>query len=285
MQPLAIGLIGDYNPSVPAHVAIPQALDLAAGVVGCAVRPEWLPTEQLEGDIFERLSAFDALWCVPASPYASMEGALRGIQFAREQGLPFLGTCGGFQHALIEYVRNVLGLRDADHAESNPEAALPLMVALECALVEATGTIVLEAGSRAAALYRQREVVEAYHCRFGLNPHYEPLLAASQMRIAGRDTGGEVRIVELAGHPFYMATLFQPERSAFKGCAHPLITAYVEATLAIRKGATASDLVTQLSVHPSHAERFFKIAGHDHHDIGAEGSPLRLWSSRMEGAQ
>src|SRR3954452_10334023 len=55
MQPLSIGLIGDYSPAVPAHVAIPQALDLAAGVLGCSVRAEWLPTEQLTGDVAERL--------------------------------------------------------------------------------------------------------------------------------------------------------------------------------------------------------------------------------------
>jgi CTP synthase (UTP-ammonia lyase) len=239
MHPLSIGLIGDYSSSVPAHIAIPQALDLAAGVLGCSVRTEWLPTEQLTGDVAERLAAFDGLWCVPASPYASMDGALRGIRFARENGLPFLGTCGGFQHALIEFARNVLGLIDADHAESNPETSFPLMVALQCALVEATGTVVLEAGTRVAALYAQPEVVEAYHCSFGLNPHYEALLAGTELRISGRDTNGEVRIVELQRHPFYMATLFQPERSAFKRHAHPLITAYVAAALEQRERATA----------------------------------------------
>jgi CTP synthase (UTP-ammonia lyase) len=237
---LSIGLVGDYSPSVPAHVAIPQALDLAAAALGCAVQPEWLPTEQLDEASFERLAAFDALWCVPASPYASMDGALRAIRFAREHDRPFLGTCGGFQHALIEFVRNVLGLRDADHAESNPDASLPLMVALECALLEATGTIVLQAETRVAAIYGQSEVVEAYHCRFGLNPHYEALLADTGLRIAGRDTTGEVRIVELDRHPFFVATLFQPERSAFKGHAHPLITAYVGAALERRASAPAN---------------------------------------------
>src|SRR4029450_9494448 len=92
-----------------------------------------------------------------------------------------------------EYARNVLGLIDADHAESNPETSLPLMVALECALLEATGTIVLQSGSRVAALYGQSEVVEAYHCRFGLNPHYEVLLVDTDLRIAGRDNNGEAR--------------------------------------------------------------------------------------------
>src|SRR5215216_3162865 len=148
MQPLSIGLIGDYSPDVPAHVAIPQALDLAAGVLGCSVRAKWLPTEQLIGNVSERLEAFDGLWCVPASPYASMDGALRGIRFARESGRPFLGTCGGFQHALIEYARNVLGVSEADHAESNPDATLPLITPLACALRDATGTISLFEGTR-----------------------------------------------------------------------------------------------------------------------------------------
>ena len=65
MQHLSIGLIGDYSPGVPAHVAIPQALDLAGAALGCTVRAEWLPTEQLTGDVFERLASFDGLWCVP----------------------------------------------------------------------------------------------------------------------------------------------------------------------------------------------------------------------------
>src|SRR5204862_344720 len=83
----------------------------------------------------ERLSPFDAIWCVPNSPYASMEGALCAIRFARESGRPFLGTCGGFQHTIIEYARNVLGFHEADHAESNPAAALPLISRLACFLL------------------------------------------------------------------------------------------------------------------------------------------------------
>src|SRR3954469_4339596 len=153
MQPLSIGLIGDYSSSVPAHVAIPQALELAADVLGCAVRAEWLPTEQLTGDVAERLAAFVGLWCVPASPYVSMDGALRVIRFAREHGRPFLGTCGGFQHALIEFARNVLGHGGAEHAETSPEAALPLISRLSCSLVEQRGTVTLTEGSRLRAVY------------------------------------------------------------------------------------------------------------------------------------
>src|SRR6266508_572904 len=236
---IRVALIGDYDEAITAHRAIPLALDLAATAIGCSVAPDWIATPELEHDA-QLLADYNAIWCVPGSPYASMEGALNAIRYAREQGVPFLGTCGGFQHALIEYARNVLGLIDADHAESNPETSLPLMVALGCARVEATGTIVLQAGSRVAALYGQSEGVEAYHCRFGLNPHYEALLTDTDLRISGRDLGGEVRIVELEEHPFYVATLFQPERSAFKGHAHPLITAYVGAALERRAGTLVS---------------------------------------------
>ena len=120
---IKIGLIGDYSPQVTAHVAIPKALQLAAAEAKCEIEETWLATE----DVFEnrqQFSNYDGLWCVPASPCKSMDGALTAIKFAREQGVPFMGTCGGFQHAVIEYVRNVLGFAKADHAESNPETTM-----------------------------------------------------------------------------------------------------------------------------------------------------------------
>ncbi len=232
-----IGLIGDFNPDVIAHVAIPQALALAARKVECRVETEWLPTPLLEKDTAERLAAFDGLWIVPASPYESMEGALLAIRFAREREVPFLGTCGGFQHALIEYTRNVLNFAGADSAETNPEAALPLIAPLSCSLVEATDTIVLQPGSRIAALYGKSEISEKYHCSFGLNPRYSTLFDASGLRITGFDKSGEARVFDLDGHPFYMGTLFQPERSAFNDMAHPLIVAYMQAALAHKQAS------------------------------------------------
>jgi CTP synthase (UTP-ammonia lyase) len=228
---IRVGLIGDYDPHVKAHRAIPIALEMAGEAAGCVVEAAWLPTETLVPGVERDLEAFQALWCVPASPYVSMEGALRGIRFARESGRPFLGTCGGFQHALIEYTRNVLGYADADHAESNPDAAFPLIAPLSCALREASGTISLKAGSRAQALYGTSEVVEEYNCSFGLAPDYRSLLEGGALSITGVDTEGEVRVVELEGHPFYIATLFQPERRALQGEAHPLVNAYVRAAV------------------------------------------------------
>src|SRR5690242_20599101 len=102
MRRKAIALIGDYNPAATAHQAIPIALQLAAAKTGVPVEPVWVPTESIT-DPEAQFRTFDAFWCVPASPYASMEGALKAIRYARESRRPFLGTCGGFQHALIEY--------------------------------------------------------------------------------------------------------------------------------------------------------------------------------------
>lgn len=224
-----IALIGDYDPAVKAHQAIPKALELAAASLTCQVEPVWLDTPPLENNTESQLSGFKGIWCVPNSPYASMEGALGAIRFAREFGHPFLGTCGGFQHAVIEYARNVLDLREADHAESNANAALPLMTRLACSLVGARGSVRLRPGSRLDAIYGRNEIAENYHCNFGLNPRWESLLENGTMSISGRDENGEVRAVELEGHPFFIATLFQPEQSAFDGAAHPLIRAYLQA--------------------------------------------------------
>jgi CTP synthase (UTP-ammonia lyase) len=129
----------------------------------------------------------------------------------------------------LEYARNVLGLRNAEHAETRPDAAMPLIAPLACSLVEQTGTITFEEKSRLRSIYGAAEAEEEYHCRYGLNPRYEKLLDGTALRVCGRDRTGEVRAVELNGHPFFIATLFQPERAALRGCSHPLVTAYVAA--------------------------------------------------------
>jgi len=224
-----IGLVGDYDASVPAHQAIPPALALAEGALGAALEFRWLPTEAIGSDAV--LAPFDAIWCVPASPYRSMEGALRAIRFAREQPRPFLGTCGGFQHAVVEYARNVLGWADAEHAETAPDAARPVIVALACALVEATGAVRLRPGSRIAAAYGTDAATEGYRCRYGLNEAFRAALTAGPLRVAAEDEAGDIRALELQGHPFFVATLFQPERAALTGRLPPLVAAFARAAI------------------------------------------------------
>jgi CTP synthase (UTP-ammonia lyase) len=229
-QMITIGLIGDYNAAVIAHQAIPKAISLAGERVGVGVEFEWVPTDEI-GDV-GRIERYTGLWCVPGSPYRSMDGALRAIRFAREEHRPFLGTCGGFQHAVVEYARNVLGWADAEHAETAPGASRPVISMLECSLVEVTNTLRLVAGTRTRAAYGREGIVEGYHCRYGLNPAFLQHLTAHQLRVAAEDSLGEVRALELDEHPFYVTALFQPERAALRGESPPLVEALVRACAA-----------------------------------------------------
>jgi CTP synthase (UTP-ammonia lyase) len=237
--PVRIGLIGDYDPAVTAHQAIPRALAIAGAAAGLDLHPTWLHTATIPDPLGDLLSIYHGIWCVPASPYADTEAALRAIRHARETDTPFLGTCGGFQHALLEFARHVLGLAAA-HAETNPSAAELVVTPLSCALVERTGTIRLLAGSQAAALCGTGEIHEEYHCSYGLNPTYEVALERGGLRVTGRDPAGEARVVELERHPFYLATLFQPERAALRGGNHPLVAAFVAAAAAHHSAARRS---------------------------------------------
>jgi CTP synthase (UTP-ammonia lyase) len=229
MTTIRIALIGDYNPEVPAHLAIPHALRISAERLGVSVEPVWTHTATLD---LGQLNAFSGIWCVPASPYANADNALAAIRFAREHKRPFLGTCGGFQHALLEYALNVLGL-EAAHAESAPDATKPLITRLSCSLVEQRARVTFVEGSYLRTIYGTEQAEEGYRCNYGLNPEYESLLFGSDLRVAARDAVGEVRAIELTGHPFFIATLFQPERAAIQGAEHPLVTAFVQAAASL----------------------------------------------------
>ncbi|PRB49263.1 hypothetical protein CQ009_13420 [Pseudomonas sp. MYb2] len=226
---IRIALIGDYDPQVTAHQAIPVALGLVAEHLNRTVQFEWLPTEQIHADT--PLGEFDGFWCVPASPYKSEAGALRAIRFAREQRRPFLGTCGGFQHAVLEFSRNVLGWVDAVHGETSPESERAVLTPLTCSLVEAVDSIYLVPGSLIAKAYETSQIREGYRCRFGVNPLFEQQLLSDRLHAVGHDSSGDLRAIELKDHRFFVATLFQPERAALKGQMPPLVRAFVEACM------------------------------------------------------
>jgi CTP synthase (UTP-ammonia lyase) len=224
-----IGLVGDRDASVTAHRAIPRAIELAAEAVSVRATFDWIATDSINDDA--HLASLDAIWVVPASPYRSMDGALRAITFARTRRLPFLGTCAGFQHALIEHARSTLRWADADHAETSPNAARPVVTALTCSLVEASETLHLAPGSRLAAAYDALEITEQYRCNYGLNPSFAAELTSGPLRATAHDVAGDVRAIELDGHPFFVATLFQPERAALADRVPPIVRAFVNAAV------------------------------------------------------
>ena len=226
---LKIGLIGDRNDEVTAHRAIPIALEINGDALGIKAEASWIGTDAVTP---EALQACDGLWCIPASPYFDMEGALTAIRYAREHDVPFFGSCGGYQHAALEFARNVLGYPQADNAEVNPKAEMPLISALVCKLVEKSDSITMQIQSKAGAYYQAAEVVEEYHCSYGVNPEYMSLFADSAMCFVGHDDAGEPRVLEIADHPFFIGTAFQPERSALKDKPHVLISAFLTAAQA-----------------------------------------------------
>jgi CTP synthase (UTP-ammonia lyase) len=225
---LRIALIGDYNPSVIAHQAIPKALRLAAMAGGVEVEPVWTHTSSITGRD-EEFAEFDGIWCVPASPYANDNGAFAAIRFAREHSVPFLGTCAGFQYALIEYARHVCGIQMADHQETAPDAAQLVITKLACSLVEQTEELLLAPAGIVRRAYRVERITEGYHCNFGVNPEFEPLILENGFQAVARDLAGNLRAVELTTHPFFVATLFQHERRALRGEHAPIVDAFVDA--------------------------------------------------------
>ncbi|TNV22045.1 hypothetical protein FH968_03970 [Buttiauxella sp. B2] len=225
-QTLRIALVGDYNPTVIAHQAIPRALDNAAENIDVTADYDWLATPEVTS--LEDLVGYDAIWCVPASPYKNEDGALLAIRFARENHIPFLGTCGGFQHMVIEYARNVLGWDDAGHAETDREGRL-VIGALSCSLVEKSDIIELKPGSLIATAYGRLRIEEGYHCNYGIAEIFAEQLSRSRLQATGWDVQGEIRAVELTEHPFFVGTLFQHERNALKDHAAPLVEAFLRA--------------------------------------------------------
>ncbi|AUG53672.1 CTP synthase C-terminal region-related (seleno)protein [Thalassospira marina] len=233
MTEIRFALVGDYNEAVTAHQAIPPALKIATDALddgSFEARIEWVHTSDLaNGAAKGILAGFDGIWCVPASPYASMDGAIDAICYARQAEIPFLGTCGGYQHAVLEFARNVLGLHDADNAEVNPDATLPLVAPLTCALIDQAGDITLAPDSLIARHYGADRANETYRCSYGFSRQYVPLFDGSDLRVSAWDDEGDPRAIELQSHPFFIGTAFQPERSALKGEKHNLISAFVRA--------------------------------------------------------
>jgi CTP synthase (UTP-ammonia lyase) len=227
---LRVGVVGDYDPTNETHRATDTALVHAAAALGAGAIGQWIATDKVGSGGARELEGFDCLLIAPASPYRSTEGALEAIRYARTADIPLLGTCGGFQHIVLEFARNVLGYDDAEHAELNPGASRLFITALSCSLVGQTMPVHLEPGSLAAAAYDRTEVLERYYCNFGLNPDHLGELVAEGLKVTGTGPEGEPRVIELPGLRFFMGTLFVPQASSTVSCPHPLVVALLEAT-------------------------------------------------------
>jgi len=226
-----IGVVGEFEPDFAPHTAIDTAVEhaLAAEPSRPPIALEWVPTSDAEHLSEEELAAYAGWWIAPGSPYRSMDGALRIIRYAREHDVPLLGTCGGYQHVVLEYARNVLGFADAAHAEYDPYASDLFITALSCSLVGQTMTVMVRKNTTAAGLYLSSRITEKFYCNFGLNLNHLPALTAAGLVVSGTDQDGEPRILELPSLRYFLATLFVPQTSSTPEAPHPLIVGFLRA--------------------------------------------------------
>jgi CTP synthase (UTP-ammonia lyase) len=218
---VSIAVLGDRNPEFLTH----RELDAALELMPADIDARWLPSP----DAAEAGEA-DGLWVVPGTPYRDDDAVLEAIRRARTSGMPILGTCGGFQYMLVEFARNVAGLGDAAHAETDPDAADPVVARLACSLVGEERRVTAVPGTRVAELCGAEPFTGFHWCNYGLAAAHEAALQAAGLVVAARAPDAGVEAVELPGHPFYLATLFQPQvGSAASGRVHPLIEALVSA--------------------------------------------------------
>jgi CTP synthase (UTP-ammonia lyase) len=241
---LRIGVLGDFDPKLRNHEATQSALHHAGGAMLQALSVHWVPTESVPGSRWrEVLGQYDAILAAPGSPYRSMEGMLAGIAFARANRIPFLGTCGGFQYALIEYARNVLGLAGADTEENEDGPAHAIITPVACPIADrrpgasrlsGVRRVSIRESTRMSRIYVVLAAEEEYFCNFEVNPEYVSDFEKSGLVFSAYGEQGEVRALELPSHPFYVATLFQPQLRSREGEPHPVITAFLQAALGCR---------------------------------------------------
>jgi CTP synthase (UTP-ammonia lyase) len=237
-----IGILGDFNPQFRSHPATTDSLQHAARKLDIKVESEWIPTPSLTAPGAEKLlETFDGIWASPGSPYKSFDGMLKGIEFARRRDWPFLGTCGGFQYALIEFARNVLRIADADSAENNSVSKNIVIYPVACAVTGIKGDapklsgampeIRLRPGSYLQSFYgKDKEIVtEEFFCNFEVNPEYEWATMEAGFPVVARGAKGEIRAIESPTHRFFIATLFQPQLSSTEKNPHPILLAFVQA--------------------------------------------------------
>lgn len=229
MTLVRIAIVGDRDPDNPNHAATEAALQHTAAASSLEVEHRWYATDALaDAATVQQLRATHGVFCTTGSPYRSLDGALAAIRAAREQRIPFLGTCGGFQHAVVEYARHVAGLPRAAHGEYG-ESADAVIAPLSCSLAGQSFDVTIEAGTRASACYGATAAHEHYYCSYGIHQDRLEQLLRAGLPVVGYADDGTPRILELPDHPFFVATLFVPQARSTAGEPHPLITGFLQA--------------------------------------------------------
>ncbi len=223
---MRVAALGDRDPGHLTHREIDATLALLSDNVECG----WIATDSAEA---RELEALDGVWLLPGTPYRDDDAARRAIQHCLDAGTPFLGTCGGFQYACVELARSLAGVSSATSAELDPDGDALVVAPLTCTLYGERRTVTPASGTRLAAICGVEPFEGHHQCGYGLAPAYETVLADAGVVISAHAPDAGVEGIELPGHPFFMATAFQPQvGSGESGAVHPLIAALLDAAAA-----------------------------------------------------
>ena len=223
---LNIAIIGDFSSEYEPHIATNNALEHALKKSASDINYEWIASNDITHNT---LASYQGFLIAPGSPYKNMDNVLNVIKHARENNIPLLGTCGGFQHMIIDLAHNMLSFFDAAHGEYSPDSAHLFISRLACSLNGRELTITLVPTSQLARIYGTTTTNEHYCCNFGVNPAYAEIIKAGRLKIVGADAEGEIRAIEHPSHPFFIGTLFVPQLHSTAAKPHPLLVAFLEA--------------------------------------------------------
>ncbi len=243
-----IAIVGKYLDLLDAYKSLTEAVTHAGIQTRTKVEIVYLDAEDIEANGCDQLMDVDAILVPGGFGQRGFEGKIKAAQFAREQGVPYLGICYGLHAAVIDVARNVIGLEDAHSTEINPNTPHPV-IALITEWTDREGRIeqrdagadlggtmrlgeqpcMLKAGSLSRELYGFDVVYERHRHRYEVNGNYIPRFEEAGMRIAGHSEDGLVEMIELADHNWFVACQFHPEFTSSPRDGHPLFRGFIEA--------------------------------------------------------
>ncbi len=237
-----IAVIGKYVRLQDAYKSINEALIHAGAEDDCLVKTRWIDAEELKKEGADKLIRGVGGVLVPGGfGDRGIAGKIEAVRYAREKGIPFLGICLGMQCAVIEFARNICGLKEATSSEFNPETPHPVIDLLpgQRGVKDKSGTMRLgsypcrlSAGSLARKAYRKRLVRERHRHRYEFNMQYEQQLRKAGMKLSGLSPDGRlVEIIEIDGHPWFVGCQFHPEFKSKLREPHPLFRDFIKASL------------------------------------------------------
>ena len=256
-ETVRIGLVGKYVELPDAYLSVVEALNHGGRANRVRVVVAWIPAEDLDGLFGDpHFTGVDGVLVPGGFGLRGIEGKIRAIRRARENGIPFLGLCLGLQTAVIEFARNVLGLAEADSTEFNPTARHPVidLMELQQGVVNKGGTMrlgvypaKLAEGSLVRSLYGEELVYERHRHRYEVNNFYRHRLQEAGMVPSGISPDEQlVEFIEIPGHPFFAATQAHPELRSRPLEPHPLFVGFVAAARR-RAAARQEEVGAQIS--------------------------------------